>query len=116
MTSLAILPADLVDPCSGVSKNDARVHGPYSRLTAREHGAWTRVLCTEHPCARAVLAPSTVIQCFIADTAREHGCSVHTTRVHGPYSYGLPTRPVNAGRVFGCPKWYQRSRAVREHG
>jgi len=23
-----------------------------------------------------------------SNTAREHGCSVHTTRVHGPYSHG----------------------------
>jgi len=52
MTSFTIAPADLDDPCSLVSKNDARVHGPCWQkavcVFGREHdpcvyGPWTRV-------------------------------------------------------------------------
>jgi len=39
VTPLTIASADLDDPCSRVSKNDARVHG-----TAREHGSCLRTL------------------------------------------------------------------------
>jgi len=31
---------------------------------------------------------------LFVNTAREHGCSVHITRVHGP-----STQPVNTGTV-----------------
>jgi len=39
-----------------------------------------------------MLAKSIVMQCF-ANMVREHGCSVHTTRVHGYHFW----RPMKTG-------------------
>jgi len=68
-------------------------------FTGREHGPWTRPVNTGHgrghgPCLRAVLVTS------VSNTAREHGCSVHTIRVHGPCP-----RPVKDALVQGRNHW-----------
>jgi len=39
------------------------------------------------------------------NTGRVHGCSVHTTRVHGPRRRAVFT-PVNTARDHRYPKWH----------
>ena len=82
-------------------------HGPCSRITrtgACEHThthpptPWTRVVkrrrWTKHPCEAGRVDKALWCNVF-ADTACQNGCSVHTIRVHGPWtqaSFWTPDR------------------------
>ena len=82
---------------------DIRVHGPCWR--AVNSGS----VCSKYPCPRVLSAQSTVVNTsrvhgwskdsFVHPWTRVHGCSVHTTRVHGPWSRVVWTAPVNTARA-----------------